>query len=110
MAKEQGLSLNPVKISGICGRLMCCLKYEQETYASLLKTAPPVNAPVMTPQGRGVVADRNLLAGTVSVRLSTAPDAPPRTFRSGSVKVLRNARPGGAGAEGENGPANPEGR
>ncbi|HAH79377.1 MAG TPA: stage 0 sporulation protein, partial [Ruminococcaceae bacterium] len=79
MAKEQGLSLNPVKISGICGRLMCCLKYEQETYAGLMKVVPAVNAAVMTPQGRGVVADRNLLSETVSVRLNVSPDSPPRT-------------------------------
>ncbi len=94
MAKEQGLSLNPVKISGICGRLMCCLKYEQETYAGLMKVVPAVNAAVMTPQGRGVVADRNLLSETVSVRLNVSPDSPPRTFRADEVKVLKTARAG----------------
>lgn len=92
MAKEQGLSLNPVKISGICGRLMCCLKYEQETYAGLMKVMPAVNAAVMTPQGRGVVADRNLLSETVSVRLNVSPDSSPRTFRADEVKVLKTAR------------------
>ena len=94
LAKEQGLSLNPVKISGICGRLMCCLKYEQETYAGLMKVVPAVNAAVMTPQGRGVVADRNLLSETVSVRLNVSPDSPPRTFRADEVKVLKTARAG----------------
>ena len=54
MAKEQGLSLNPAKISGTCGRLMCCLKYEQETYEHLLKYTPKVNAIVQTPDGRGL--------------------------------------------------------
>ena len=53
MAKEQGLSLNPVKISGACGRLMCCLKYEQEAYQDLLRTTPKVGALVSTPEGKG---------------------------------------------------------
>ena len=59
MAKEQGLSLNPVKISGTCGRLMCCLKYEQEAYSDLLRTTPKNGAVVNTPEGRGVVVDVN---------------------------------------------------
>lgn len=53
MAKEQGLSLNPVKISGTCGRLMCCLKYEQDNYEYLLKITPKQGALVDTPEGRG---------------------------------------------------------
>ena len=63
MAKEQGLSLNPVKISGTCGRLMCCLKYEQEAYADLLRRTPAVNSIVMTPAGKGVVVDQNIITG-----------------------------------------------
>ncbi len=59
MAKEQGLSLNPVKISGTCGRLMCCLKYEQAAYSDLLRTTPKNGAVVNTPEGRGVVVDVN---------------------------------------------------
>lgn len=109
MAKEQGLSLNPVKISGICGRLMCCLKYEQETYADLLKTMPGVNAVVMTPQGRGSVTDQNLLAGRVSVRLSAVPEAPPRPFRVSEIRVLRGPHQNAA-KEGQNKPKNQEGR
>ena len=54
MAKEQNLSLNPTKISGNCGRLMCCLKYEQETYENLLKRIPKIDAIVQTPEGRGL--------------------------------------------------------
>ena len=69
MAKEQGLSLNPVKISGACGRLMCCLKYEQEAYQDLLKNTPKVNAIVSTPDGKGVVIDQNLLTRKLTVRL-----------------------------------------
>ena len=64
MAKEQGLSLSPVKISGTCGRLMCCLKYEQEAYTDLLKHTPKVGAIVNTPEGRGLVVENNLIAGT----------------------------------------------
>ena len=63
MAKEQGLSLNPVKISGTCGRLMCCLKYEQSSYEYLLKITPTVGALVETADGRGEVVDTNLLTG-----------------------------------------------
>jgi cell fate regulator YaaT (PSP1 superfamily) len=94
MAKEQGLSLNPVKISGICGRLMCCLKYEQEAYADLLRTVPGVNAVVMTPVGRGTVTDHNLLTSTVYVRLESAPEAAPRLFKAREVRVLKNVRTG----------------
>ena len=63
MAKEQGLSLNPGKISGTCGRLMCCLKYEQESYDHLLRHTPKVGAVVETHEGRGVGLENNLLTG-----------------------------------------------
>ena len=76
MAKEQGLSLNPTKISGSCGRLMCCLKYEQDTYEELIKMSPKVGAVVMTPEGRGVVTDSNILTGKIKVRLDKSPDSP----------------------------------
>ncbi len=92
MAKEQGLSLNPVKISGICGRLMCCLKYEQGTYAELLRSVPSTNSIVMTPQGRGVVTDNNLLTETVSVRLDSTPDASAQTFLAKEVRILKNGK------------------
>lgn len=68
MAKEQGLSLNPVKISGTCGRLMCCLKYEQESYEELLRTTPKVGAIVTTPTGKGYVEEVNLITGKLKVR------------------------------------------
>ena len=96
MAKEQGLSLNPVKISGICGRLMCCLKYEQEAYAELNRMTPPLNSVVMTAQGKGVVTDRNLLTGEITVRLDSSPDGGTRVFPAKEVKFL--ARGGKAGA------------
>ena len=92
MAKEQNLSLNPVKISGTCGRLMCCLKYEQEAYLDLLRTTPKVNAIVMTPEGRGVVIDQNLLTGVLQIRLDKAPDAAPATYRAKEVKLIKDAQ------------------
>jgi cell fate regulator YaaT (PSP1 superfamily) len=70
MAKEQNLSLNPTKISGLCGRLMCCLKYEQDTYEQIRKRMPRVGKDILTPEGVGTVADINVLKETVRVRLS----------------------------------------
>ncbi|WP_101698248.1 PSP1 domain-containing protein [Clostridium minihomine] len=92
MAKEQNLSLNPVKISGTCGRLMCCLKYEQEAYLDLLRTTPKVNAIVMTPEGRGTVVDQNLLTGVLQIRLDKAPDAAPATYKVKEVKLIKDAQ------------------
>ncbi|MBQ8975010.1 MAG: hypothetical protein IJ072_04730 [Oscillospiraceae bacterium] len=69
MAKTQGLSLNPAKISGSCGRLMCCLKHEQEAYEDIVKTAPKNDAFVRTPEGYGSIEGLNLLRGTARVRL-----------------------------------------
>ena len=86
MAKEQGLSLNPVKISGTCGRLMCCLKHEQDTYEALMSVMPPVGATVTTPEGEGVVVDRELVAGRVKVRLNGSNDAPPKSFKMTELK------------------------
>lgn len=81
MAKEQGLSLSPVKISGTCGRLMCCLKYEQEAYTDLLKRTPKIGAIVNTPEGKGLVVENNLIARTLKVKLDNAPeDVAPKTF------------------------------
>ncbi len=92
MAKEQGLSLNPVKISGACGRLMCCLKYEQEAYQDLLRSTPKVNAVVMTPDGKGTVIDQNILTGMLTIQLDKAPEAAPKIFHMKEVKVLRDGR------------------
>jgi len=69
MVKEQGLALNPSKISGICGRLMCCLAYEYETYLMLKKNFPRIGKRVQTPQGEGKVVKHNALNATVSVQL-----------------------------------------
>ena len=70
MAKEQNLSLNPTKISGVCGRLMCCLKYEQEHYEQTRKIMPRVGREVITPDGAGVVSDLNIVKETVFVRIA----------------------------------------
>ena len=70
MAKEQNLSLNPTKISGLCGRLMCCLKYEQDHYEESRKKLPRVGKTVITPDGRGYVIDVNVLRQTVKVRVN----------------------------------------
>ena len=94
MAKEQGLSLNPTKISGSCGRLMCCLKYEQSTYEELWKLCPKVGAVVMTPEGRGVVTESAVLTGKLKVRLDKNPDSPPADMRVEDVNVIRDGRGG----------------
>lgn len=69
MAKDQGLSLNPVKISGLCGRLMCCLKYENDEYELAKKELPDYGTEVLTPEGKGKVIGLNLLSRIVKVRL-----------------------------------------
>ncbi len=69
MAKEQGLSLNPTKISGSCGRLMCCLKYEQDAYEQLIKSTPGIGSIVKTYSGTGVVSDVNLITGNLMVKI-----------------------------------------
>lgn len=91
MAKEQGLSLSPVKISGTCGRLMCCLKYEQNAYTDLLKHTPKVGAIVKTPNGKGLVVENNLIAGTLKVKLDSSPDdAAPTAFMVKDVRILKD--------------------
>ena len=90
MAKEQGLSLNPTKISGTCGRLMCCLKYEQDAYEHLLRVTPKVGAIVETSDGRGVVQEVNLLKGKLKVALDRRPGVAPQTFDRHDVKVIKD--------------------
>ncbi len=91
MAKTQNLSLNPTKISGTCGRLMCCLKYEQEAYEDLLKTSPKAESFVDTVDGRGTVVDVNLLRQTVRVRMEDAPDQV-NCYKNCDICVLRNGK------------------
>jgi len=89
MAKEQGLSLNPTKISGTCGRLMCCLKNEQNSYEALLKITPKVGAIVVTPDGdRGRVEEVNLITG--KLRVKTDKSEVPATLDRSEVKLLKD--------------------
>ena len=74
MAKEQNLSLNPTKISGQCGRLMCCLKYEQDTYEQTLKRVPRVGKDIVTPDGVGVITEINAIRERVKVRIRVGDD------------------------------------
>ena len=74
MAKEQNLSLNPTKISGQCGRLMCCLKYEQDTYEQTLRRVPKVGKDLVTPDGIGVITEINAIRETVKVRIRVDDD------------------------------------
>ncbi len=92
MAKEQGMSLNPVKISGTCGRLMCCLKYEQEAYSDLLKKTPKIGAYVSTPDGKGTVVDQNLIKGILNVQLQKNPDSPPKSYKVDDVKLIKDGQ------------------
>lgn len=91
MAKTQNLSLNPTKISGTCGRLMCCLKYEQDAYESLLQTSPKPESFVDTPDGRGTVVEQNLLRQTVRVRMEDRPDEI-GCYQNSEICILRNGK------------------
>ena len=91
MAKEQSLSLNPTKISGTCGRLMCCLKYEQEAYETLIHRTPNVGAVVDTPMGRGPVLSTHLLRGVVQVKMNADNDAVVNEFKVDDIVIIKNA-------------------
>ena len=91
MAKTQNLSLNPTKISGTCGRLMCCLKYKQEAYEDLLKNSPKVDSLVDTVDGRGTVVELDLLRQRVKVRLEEQPESM-NTYHNADIAVLRNGK------------------
>ena len=91
MAKTQNLSLNPTKISGTCGRLMCCLKYEQEAYEDLLRTSPKAESFVDTPEGRGTVVEVDLLRQRVKVRMEEHPETI-TYFANAEIAVLRSGK------------------
>lgn len=134
MAKEQNLSLNPTKISGVCGRLMCCLKYEQDNYEMTRKRMPKVGKEVIVPDGRGVVWDINVIKETVRVRIQkgdtselkdypladvqkvaqpSAPESAPAIIREENdqedrpQKPERSAKPVGGGEEKKPAPISP---
>ena len=105
MAKTQGLPLNPAKISGTCGRLMCCLKYEEYAYEDLVRKAPKVEAFVETPSGKGTIVSVNLLRGNVKVRLEDGVDTTLKNFTFEELDIL-----GGKGRRAEYIAAKAEGR
>ena len=98
MAKTQNLSLNPTKISGTCGRLMCCLKYEQNAYEDAQKRMPKQESFVQTPDGPGNVKSVDLLRETMKVSLDSAPEQP-KCYHNCEVCVLRNGKGSREGIE-----------
>ena len=91
MAKEQGLSLNPAKISGSCVRLMCCLAYEQPAYEYLNRITPGVGSIVKTPEGVGAVVETNVISGTLRVRMDP-PATGFKTFHKDECQYLRGGK------------------
>ena len=108
MAKEQGLSLSPSKISGTCGRLMCCLKYEQNSYEYLAKITPRRGTVVDCREGRGTVVDAALLTGKLKVQLDNAPEGAPVIVNREEVRVVRAPRRGGKNEKKADKPAQAE--
>lgn len=90
MAKDQGLSLAPGKISGTCGRLMCCLKYEQNSYEYLHKITPKVGTVVDCRHGRGTVVDSAILTGKLKIQLDNTPDGLPVIVNREEVRLVRD--------------------
>ena len=91
MAKTQNLSLNPTKISGTCGRLMCCLKYEQDAYEDLIRTSPKAESFVDTPDGRGTVVEVDLLRQRVKVKMEEHPETI-TYYANTDIAVLRSGK------------------
>ena len=90
MAKEQNIALNPTKISGNCGRLMCCLRYEQEAYESKLKKLPKVGAIVSTAEGEGVVDNVEILKEIVRVKIKDGEDTFYKKYPASEIKIIKN--------------------
>jgi hypothetical protein len=91
MAKTQNLSLNPTKISGACGRLMCCLKYEQDAYEDAVKRVPKQESFVECPDGVGTVSAVNLLKEQVKVRLDDSTEQP-KSYYTSEIRVIRSGK------------------
>ena len=98
MAKEQNLSLNSTKISGNCGRLMCCLRYEQKTYEEEIRLTPPVDSTVKTPDGVGTVCETSPLLGMLKVKLEGV-DGAPKAYHRDNVQII--STPSKKNTEGE---------
>ncbi|MEF9970695.1 MAG: stage 0 sporulation family protein, partial [Oscillospiraceae bacterium] len=93
MAKTQSMSLNPTKISGSCGRLMCCLRYEQEAYEDLMKTIPKIGAFVQTTDGYGNVVQTNVLRQKVKVRIDSTGEPEVKVLDAAQVALVPGGRP-----------------
>lgn len=89
MAKEQSLSLNPTKISGTCGRLMCCLKNEQDAYEDLLRRTPAVGSIVSTPDGKGNVTNTNLLKSLITVAIEKDDEKIIKEYKLDEIKIIK---------------------
>lgn len=92
MAKEQGLSLNPAKISGSCGRLMCCLAYEQPAYEYLGRITPGLGSTVSTPDGVGTVTEVNLISGMLRVRMEHGQDIVPKYYHRKECAYIKGGK------------------
>ncbi|MEJ8553934.1 PSP1 domain-containing protein [Tepidibacter sp. Z1-5] len=92
MAKDQDLSLNPSKISGICGRLFCCLKYEHNTYSKILERMPSVGTIVMTPDGKGKITYTNTLAEKVKVEIDKGKKSESHVYEIHEISVIKEAK------------------
>lgn len=100
MAKLQGLSLNPTKISGVCGRLMCCLKYENSYYAETYKLMPKIGSKAKTPDGEGIVEDNDIIRRTVKVKIRTADDTfEIKTYKLEEVNAKEHQKDSDVGAD-----------
>ena len=88
MAKEQNFSLNSAKVSGACGRLMCCLRYEHETYEEAIRNTPPVGSQVMTKEGQGAVIETRPLKAEIKVKLNDNEKDAGKFYKIADVKVL----------------------
>ena len=88
MAKEQNLSLNPTKISGICGRLMCCLNYEQSTYEDIRKRMPKVGSIVKTSEGTGEVFSNNIVKESIKVKLKKGEEEVLEEFKIDNIELI----------------------
>ena len=101
MAKEQNFALNSSKVSGACGRLMCCLKYEHETYEEALSQVPPVGSLVKTADGEGTVIEVKALKAEIRVKLSDNDKDQPKLYSIKDVRVLRYVKKHNTGKNNE---------
>lgn len=91
MAKNQGLSLNPSKISGLCGRLMCCLSFENEYYAEVCKKVPKIGSEATTPDGKGIVVNVNMLKMVVKVKIEQGESVTYKDFPLDKISFMRGS-------------------